>query len=192
LDKVKNKKGKFTHALFKMKEGDSLYVRGPYGKLMPENSMSHVIILSGGTGLALVPKLAESLALVGRIVNVYHGITDRKEICYKELIEPYVAMKVVEDVGKPGRVLDLMSDKLDEIETDNCTVYTIGPDILMKKALELAVKKGCVPEYCYASLETNNMCGIGMCGECECGGVLSCKNGTFYNLPFLNKHYFKD
>ncbi len=44
-------------------------------------------------------------------------------------------MKVVEDVGKPGRVLDLMSDKLDEIETDNCTVYTIGPDILMKKAL---------------------------------------------------------
>jgi len=99
-------------------------------------------------------------------------------------------MNVIEDAGKPGRVLDAMSNKLDEIETDNCTVYTIGPDILMKKALELAVEKGCPPEYCYASLETNNMCGIGMCGECECGGVLSCKNGTFYDYPFLMKHYF--
>ena len=190
LDEIKNKKGKFTHALFKMKVGDPLYIRGPYGKIMPENMMSHVIILSGGTGLALVPKLAESLASVGRIVNVYHGVTDRKEVCYQELIEPYVTMNVIEDAGKPGRVLDAMSNKLDEIETDNCTVYTIGPDILMKKALELAVEKGCPPEYCYASLETNNMCGIGMCGECECGGVLSCKNGTFYDYPFLMKHYF--
>ncbi len=192
LDEVKNKKGKFTHALFNMQEGDTLYVRGPYGKLIPENMMSHAIILSGGTGLALVPKLAESLASVGRIVNIYHGVTDRKEVCYQELIEPYVKMNVVEDGGKPGRVLDMMADRLNEIETNNCTVYTIGPDILMKKALELAAAKGCAPEYCYASLETNNMCGIGMCGECECGGVLSCKSGTFYNLPFLNKHYFKD
>lgn len=192
VDETKNQKGKFTHALFNMKEGDTLYVRGPYGKLMPENMMSQVIILSGGTGLALVPKLAESLASVGRIVNVFHGVKNKKEACYQELIEPYVTLNIVEDAGKPGRVLDVMANKLDEIETNNCTVYTIGPDILMKKALELAVKKGCSAEYCYASLETNNMCGIGMCGECECGGVLSCKNGTFYDLPFLNKHYFND
>jgi dihydroorotate dehydrogenase subfamily 1 len=187
---TKGKNGKFTKAFFKKKEGDVLYIRGPYGKIMPENMMSHVIILSGGTGLALVPKLAESLASVGRMVNVFHGVTDRKEACYQDLIEPFASMKVIEDAGKPGRVLDVMAEKLDEIETDNCTVYTIGPDILMKKALELAVKKGCAPEYCYASLETNNMCGIGMCGECECGGVLSCKSGTFYDLPFLNEHYF--
>ncbi|MEA2078182.1 MAG: dihydroorotate dehydrogenase [Candidatus Marinimicrobia bacterium] len=188
----KSKIGKFTKAFFKKKVGEPLYVRGPYGKLMPENMMSHVIILSGGTGLALVPKLAESLAFVGRIVNVFHGVTDKKEGCYQELIEPYATMKVVEDAGKPGRILDAMEERLEEIETNNCTVYTIGPDMLMKKALELAVKKGCSPEYCYASLETNNMCGIGMCGECECGGILSCKNGTFYDYPFLQKNYFKE
>jgi dihydroorotate dehydrogenase (NAD+) catalytic subunit len=159
---------------------------------MPENSMSHVMILSGGTGLALVPRLAESLASVGRIVNVFHGVTDRNEACYQDLIEPYATMKVIEDKGKPGRVLDAMAERLDEIETDNCTVYTIGPDMLMKKAMELAVEKGCAPEYCYASLETNNMCGIGMCGECECGGVLSCKSGTFYDYPFLLKNYFTE
>ena len=188
----KSRKGKFTKAFFKKNVGDKLYVRGPYGNIMPENSMSHVVILSGGTGLALVPKLTESLASVGRIVNVFHGVTDEKEACYQELIEPYAPMKVVADNGKPGRVLDVMAERLDEIETDNCTVYTIGPDILMKKAMELAVEKGCAPEFCYASLETNNMCGIGMCGECECGGVLSCKSGTFYDYPFLLEHYFNE
>ncbi len=187
---TKSKQGKFTKAFFKKEIGDKLYIRGPYGKLMPKNSMSNVMILSGGTGLALVPKLAESLASVGRIVNVFHGSSKKCEICYEDLIEPYAKLKVVSDEGKPGRVLDAMAEMLDEIETNNCTVYTIGPDILMKKALELAVEKGCAPEYCYASLETNNMCGIGMCGECECGGVLSCKSGTFYNYPFLLKHYF--
>ena len=188
----KSDRGQFTKALFEKKVGDSLYVRGPYGNLMPENTMSHVIILSGGTGLALVPKLAESLASVGRIVTVFHGVTNRNEVCYTDLIEPYARFKVVKDDGKPGRVLDAMAERLDEIETENCTVYTIGPDILMKKAMELAVEKGCAPRYCYASLETNNMCGIGMCGECECGGVLSCKSGTFYDYPFLLKHYFKE
>jgi dihydroorotate dehydrogenase (NAD+) catalytic subunit len=189
---TKSSRGKFTKAFFTKEVGDKLYVRGPYGNAMPENSMSHVMILSGGTGLALVPRLAESLASVGRIVNVFHGVTDRNEACYQDLVEPYASMKVVEDNGKPGRVLDAMAERLDEIETDNCTVYTIGPDMLMKKAMELAVEKGCAPEYCYASLETNNMCGIGMCGECECGGVLSCKSGTFYDYPFLLKNYFTE
>ena len=188
----KSRKGKFTKALFKKEVGDKLYIRGPYGNSMPENSMSHVVILSGGTGLALVPKLAESLASVGRIVKVFHGVSDPNEVCYQDLIEPFAPMKVVADNGKPGRVLDALAEHLDEIETDNCTVYTIGPDALMKKAMELAVEKGCKPEFCYASLETNNMCGIGMCGECECGGVLSCKSGTFYDYPFLQKNYFNE
>ena len=186
----RSKKGKFTKGLFKKKTGDKLYVRGPYGKTMPENSMSHVYIVSGGTGLALVPKLAESLAALGRFVTVYHGVSDEKEICYQDLIEPYAKLNVIPDNGKPGRVLDDLADELDRIESNDCTIYSIGPDILMEKALELAESKVCDPKYCYASLETNNMCGIGMCGECECGGVLSCKNGTFYDYNFLKKHYF--
>lgn len=183
-------KGKFTKGFFKKSVGDKLYVRGPYGKSIPENSMSDVFIVSGGTGLALVPKLVESLAAVGRFVTVFHGISNKNEVCYKDIIEPYAKFEVIADDGQAGRVLETFAEKLDRIDTNNCSVYTIGPDILMQKALELAEDKGCNPKYCYASLETNNMCGIGMCGECECGGVLSCKSGTFYDYDFLKKHYF--
>ena len=182
--------GEFTHALFQMKEGDPIYIRGPYGDQVPENKKSHVLIVSGGTGLALVPKLAEHFSSLGHIVKVLHGVKDKKEAAFDELIADHAVYTIVPDEGKAGRVLDILSEELDQIETENCSVYTIGPDVLMEKALEIAVGKGCEAEHCYASLETNHMCGIGMCGECECGGVLSCKNGTFFNHPFLKEHYF--
>lgn len=184
--------GEFTHAAFELGEGDTLYVRGPYGRRPPVNSMSHAIIVSGGTGLALVPKLAEHLAMQGRIVRVLHGVVEENEAAYRDLIEPYGEYKVVVDDGKPGRVLDELEALLDRIELSNCSVYSIGPDPLMEKALNIAVDKGCAPEYCYASLETYHMCGIGICGECECGGVLSCKEGTFFDYLHLKAHYFKD
>lgn len=128
----------------------------------------------------------------GRIVRVLHGVMKAEEAAYRDLIEPYGEYKVVPDNGKAGRVLDELEDILGRIEVGNCSLYTIGPDPLMLKALDIAVSKGCNPAYCYASLETYHMCGIGICGECECGGVLSCKEGTFFDYTHLKKHYFKD
>ena len=29
------------------------------------------------------------------------------------------------------------------------------------------------------------MCGVGLCGGCECGGRLLCKEGTFVSLQYL-------
>jgi len=184
--------GEFTHAAFQIREGDTLYVRGPYGKRPPENSKNNALILSGGTGLALVPRLAEHLNAQGHNVRVLHGVLEEKEAAYRELIEPYAEFSVVPDRGKPGRVLDLLAEVLDGLESGDCSLYTVGPDILMEKALDLAVKKGCQPDCCFASLENHHICGIGICGECECGGVLSCKDGTFYDYDFLKKHYFTD
>ncbi|MDD5709401.1 MAG: dihydroorotate dehydrogenase [Candidatus Marinimicrobia bacterium] len=182
--------GEFTHAAFQIREGDTVYVRGPYGKCPPLNSKTNALILSGGTGVALVPRLAEHLNSLGRIVRVFHGVIDEKEAAYRELIENYAEYRLIPDKGKPGRVLDALSEVLDTLEKEDCAVYAIGPDILMEKALALAVEKGCASACCFASLENNHMCGIGMCGECECGGVLSCKDGTFYDYEFLKKHYF--
>ncbi|MFA6617802.1 MAG: dihydroorotate dehydrogenase [Candidatus Neomarinimicrobiota bacterium] len=183
-------KGEFTKAFFTKAEGDKLYIRGPYGKSIPENFMSFAFVVSGGTGLALVPKLVEALASAGKIVHVYHGLSNENEFSYQDMIKAYAEFDLIPDDGKPGRVLDVLAEKLEHTDTNNCTIYTIGPDALMEKALDLAESKGCDPKYCYASLETNNMCGIGICGECECGGVLSCKSGTFFDFDFLKKHYF--
>ena len=182
--------GDFTHAMFGVREGDTLYVRGPYGAQAPEPAVTNILIVSGGTGLALVPRLVEHLTVLGHIVRVYHGVREEKEAAFRDLIERYASFNVIPDRGKPGRVLDAVSEELGRIDVSNCAFYTIGPDAFMEKAMDVAVEKGCRPENCFASLETNTMCGIGICGECECGGVMSCKDGTFFDRDFLKRHYF--
>jgi dihydroorotate dehydrogenase (NAD+) catalytic subunit len=44
---------------------------------------------------------------------------------------------------------------------------------------------GARPGDIFACLETLTMCGVGLCGGCECGGRLLCKEGTFVSLEYL-------
>jgi hypothetical protein len=58
----------------------------------------------------------------------------------------------------------------------------------MTAAMDLQSELGGSSSEIYSSLETYNACGIGMCGMCECGGTLTCQEGTFFNLSFLREH----
>jgi dihydroorotate dehydrogenase electron transfer subunit len=182
-------RGELTHAFFQLKIGDTFYIRGPYSASAPLTKKNQAIILSGGTGIGVVPRLAQELKKAGKKVSVLHGAAREEEIVLKELISPYADFIPVADDGKPGRVLELFQDF--ETEANDTAFYTIGPEILMEKGLQMALAKGIAADSAFASLETNNMCGIGICGECEVGGVLSCQKGTFYNAAYLKKHYFK-
>lgn len=180
--------GTFTHELFHAKEGEAIYVRGPYGKKAPVTELDSAIIVSGGTGLAITPGLVRDLQKEGKQIQVFHGISRQCEITFQDIIP--VETTYVCDDGKPGRVLDDLQKALRSCAADNTAVYTIGPDILMEKVLKMCEASGIDSRNAFASLETNHMCGIGMCGECQCGGVLGCKDGTFLDYEFLKKHYF--
>lgn len=182
-------KGEFTQALFQLKTGDSMYLRGMYGAEAPITNKKEAIILSGGTGVADVPKLAQRLSENGIAVTAFHGAADEREIFFADLIGRFACFVPVVDDGKPGRVLDELKQWHGNLK--DVAFYTIGPDILMEKGLETVVKLGISTEVSFASLETNHMCGIGICGECEVGGILSCHHGTFYDYNYLKRHYFK-
>jgi len=182
-------KGEFTHAFFQLKAGDTFYIRGPYSAPAPLTEKKLAIILSGGTGIGVVPRLAQELKAAGKKLIVYHGAAKKEEIVLQELIEPFADYHPVADEGKAGRVLDALREC--QMEAQDTAFYTIGPEILMKKGLQVALDMGISPDSAFASLETNNMCGIGICGECEVGGVLACQKGTFFNATYLKKHQFK-
>ena len=57
----------------------------------------------------------------------------------------------------------------------------------MKKAALLLQEMGAESNHIFLSIETNTMCGLGLCGECQCGGRLTCKEGTFFSMVFLNE-----
>lgn len=139
----------------------------------------------GGTGIAVAPKLAEDLKRQGKEVTVYSGVTDEEQIAFRESIEKYAKYIAIADRGELGRVLKVMEADLRKENIDTFCFYNIGPALMMKAAVQIEKKLGA--KEIYLSLETNTMCGIGMCGECECGGLLTCKRGAFFSLEFLAK-----
>jgi dihydroorotate dehydrogenase subfamily 1 len=184
------KKGLVTNALFQLKEGEDLMIRGLYGKKVEDSKKSNAVIVAGGTGIAIVPGLAKKLHNDGKKIIVYYGITNNKEIVMHEEISKYAEYIPVTDDGIIGRVLKVMEENLinNKLDIKNTSFYNMGPIIMMKKAMEIQEKLKADKKDIFASLETNTMCGIGLCGECTCGGKLLCQEGTFVSKDFIDRN----
>ena len=186
-DKKENK-GLFTNAVFKLKVGDKLWVRGPYGvkPKLPENS--NVFIAVAGTGVAVVPKLVQQLQEKNNSVEVYFGISKSSDLRSAAYLRLNTPVHIIQDLDHPGEVLSTMSEMLKRRNTENAIFYTIGPQIFMDKAMALAESIGLNEGDIHAVLEKRCSCGVGICGECECGGKLCCKEGTTFSYDYLKEH----
>ena len=188
------KRGAFTQAVFDtLKVGDTIMLRGPYGAEADTPKTGKAIILAGGTGEAVAFPLAQKLRdqetsmsfLVGTSVEGNNGILDEK-------LSQFGKYLCISDHGKPGRILDYIKEAIAEETTDgtdikNIAFYLIGPEVFMKIASGKLTDKGADPDKILLSMERNSMCGVGLCGECSCGGKLACQWGTFMKLSFLQK-----
>jgi len=179
------KKGLVTHALFQLNEGEDLFVRGLYGEDAPDCVKDNAVIVAGGTGVAIVPGLAKKLKEQGKNVIVYYGIKTKDEVVMEEEISKYAKYIPVADEGVLGRVLSVMKES--EKDASNTCFYNMGPAPMMKMAMDIQQELGASKEDIFSSLETNTMCGIGLCGECTCGGKLLCHEGTFISKKFIDE-----
>ncbi len=182
---IVRKKGEFTKAVFGLHQGQELMIRGVYGAAAPGTGKKNVYVVAGGTGIAVVPRLIETLHGHGKNIVVYYGVSCEEEAVFRERIERFAEYIPVADDSAVGRVLKVMYEDLNEKDLSDSCFYNIGPEPLVKKAMDLQVEMSIDPHNIYASIETNNMCGVGMCGECECGGRLTCQEGTFFSLRYL-------
>ena len=176
-------RGIFTNALFELRKGDIIYVRVVYGKVPEVCSTKEVRIIAAGTGIATVPKLAEWLDSNGKEVTVFYGVTKMEEAVLVDEIGKYAAVYAIEDAGEKARVLKHILGRAPK----EVGFYNIGPHEFMHRAMAIEEQNGANPTNIFSSLETNCMCGIGMCGECECGGKLLCQEGTFVSLKYLQE-----
>jgi len=183
-----NKKGLVTNGLFELKVGDDVMFRGPYGASPMIPDKNQAVIVAGGTGLAVVPRLAENLNKNKKEVIVFHGVTDKKHKAFKEEISQYGLYIPVVDRTTKGEVLNTLKNYLNPSRLEDSCFYFIGPPKMMKKGMDLVASKGVSLDMIYASVETNTMCGVGMCGECVCDDTMLCKQGTFVSLQYITDH----
>ena len=163
-------------------------VAGLYGVPMVYRKSQKALLIGGGTGSAVLPLIAETLAKDGTEMDIRIGVVSKRDgkEALEDVLSSYGSFMAVADDGKPGRVLDTID--ADDIAGDTA-LYVVGPGKMMEKAAEKAEALGLSDERIYLSMEKNTMCGIGMCGECSCGGHLPCKEGTFFTWKTLKENH---
>ena len=186
------KHGVASTALYTLKIGDQIGVRGPYGNSF---TVKHgkLLLVGGGTGLVPLIRLIKFLEKNDN-VTIIMGAKTKDEVFFEKLANnilqqnPHKIMVVTEDgtLGESGLVTDVMEKLLKEGTFD--AIYTCGPEKMMYKVVQLATQKMIHVE---ASIERMMKCGMGICGSCCFGDVLACKDGTVFDGQFLltNKEF---
>lgn len=183
------KRGQFTESCFDLKVGDTVFTRGLYGKPMNITKSQKALLIAGGSGVAVLPLIAEQIALLGVGMKILVGTVKSSDVYpLQDVLSSYGPTSFVPDDGKPGRVLDSISSS--DIDGD-VRVYIVGPGKMMESAAKRLVTLGMDSQRINMSMERLTLCGIGMCGECACAGKLACKEGTFYKYSELEQYGVK-
>lgn len=169
------KVGTITNTLAKLKKGDIITIRGPYGNGYPKIKKG-LVIIAGGCGIAPLRPLLK------RAKKVYLGFKSYKEIPFKDELLNKKNIKIALEEKKKGFTKGLLIDILTDIPEDSA-IFICGPPIMIKFVLQKikAPKKDI-----YISLERLMKCGFGICGHCQIGnGKFACKDGPVFNLGEL-------
>jgi len=191
LDITILKAGFLTEKLHKVKPGDTLTVRGPFGEGYPVKEFfgKEILVVGGGVGLApLRSFLYCAFHQIDKFkkISIKYGARTPEELCYRKLFDDWrnienVNIDVTIDVPAPGwsGKVGLVTTLLDEIDVnlDNSYAVSCGPEIMLKFVTYKLLDKGFKPEQIYLSMNRNMSCGMGICGKCNVGRYYLCKDG---------------
>jgi dihydroorotate dehydrogenase (NAD+) catalytic subunit len=121
-------------------------------------------------------------------VTFFYGVSREEEGTLASLVPAAAERVVVPDRGTPGRVVAALAARLAaERDAAAAICCNIGPPALMQRAAEAEEAAGVPPARILSSLETPSLCGVGICGLCEAGGRLLCREGTFVGLDAIRE-----
>lgn len=186
--------GKVTEALYRLRPGDWVGVRGPFGVGWPVQRCedADVVFVAGGLGLPpLRPAILNVLAHreCFRRVKLIYGARTPADLVFVEQLSEWRGrfdldvLLTVDTADSKWRgsvgVVTRLIPRADFDET-NAVGMVCGPEVMMRfTALEL-VKRGMAPDRIYVSMERSMKCGIGFCGHCQFERYFVCKDGPVF------------
>jgi len=199
------KTGKVTSYLHSMKEGDIMGIRGPLGNWYPWDALQgkNVVIIGGGFAFttlrsSIVYMLNPDNRSKFNDIHVIYGARTPGMLLYKDELAQWetrddINMHItVDGTDDPdwkyniGFVPTITEQKAPPGDV-NTYAIVCGPPIMIKFTLLVLEKLGYEHDHIIMSLENRMKCGIGMCGRCNIGKELVCKDGPVFTLDELNK-----
>jgi anaerobic sulfite reductase subunit B len=192
--------GAVTRALCASRPGTRLGLRGPFGNTWPiaEVEGHDVLVVAGGIGLApLRPVVLHALAHeadYGRIAVLYGARTPRDLLypaqCagWRRRADVAITVDAADSTwrGRVGVVPKLIADA--PFDPACAAAFVCGPEIMMRFAIEALRARGVRDESIHVSMERDMRCGVGLCGHCQLGPTLICRDGPVYSVAEIGRY----
>lgn len=199
--------GSVTRAIGRLKVGDTVGLRGPYGNPWPMHLAEgkDLMIVSGGIGLApLRPVILEVLhrrSSFRRVLILYGGRTPQDLLYTNEFekwqdggIELNVSVDRADETWKGQVGVIPMAFYRVRLDPRSTLVFSCGPEIMMRFVIYEAMARRIPKDAIYISMERNMKCAIGFCGHCQLGPAFICKQGPIFQFstiePFFGREEF--
>jgi len=188
--------GPISGALVETPVGAQVTIRGPFGTPWPLDDVdtSQLLILGGGLGIAPLRALIHESINQGdrfdRLVLAY-GAKSPADLVYRNDLVAWAntKMDVLLTVDNPddrwagpvGVVPSLLGPDGIELGWADTTAFVCGPDVMMHFTAASLIDLGVDPTRIWVTLERNMQCGNALCGHCQLGPFLVCRDGPVVN-----------
>jgi len=189
------KAGDLTRVIHTKDSGDTVGIRGPFGRAFPLEKFrgKDILFAPGGLGLAparsVINQVLDERGRYGRVIILY-GARNPSELLFQDELAEWKERDDVElhvTVDQPD---DKWTDNVGVITTlfskisvypRNTVAITIGPPIMYRFVLMELLGKGIPETNIWLSLERRMKCGVGKCGHCQINDLYACQSGPSFS-----------
>ena len=187
-----------TDSLFKLREGDLIHLRGPFGRPWPADEWKgrdkNLVILAPETGLIAVRTLIEEFYQdPSQIRSLYllSSFKDEKGVLYQRERKRWAEhpnfhmLYTLTDCFSPGFGAGSVISHLDQIPFasfgEDYHVVVAGPQQQMTDAAKALTDRGIPADRIWICLERKMYCAAGKCGHCKINETYVCLEGPVFN-----------
>ncbi|HRK79146.1 MAG TPA: FAD/NAD(P)-binding protein, partial [Thiobacillus sp.] len=178
-----------------LRPGDSLGLRGPYGRGWPLREMEgrDVVLVTGGLGCAPVVSVIHYILRrrerYGKLV-VIQGVKHAEDLIWREQYDRWATLPDTQVLlaasqggalwpWHVGRVTELFEQA--RFDPGRAAALMCGPEGMMRAAAEKLLARGLPESRLHLSMERNMQCAVGRCGHCQFGGAFVCRDGPVFD-----------
>lgn len=197
LDHTIRAVGRVTNGLAKLKPGDKVGLRGPYGRGWPliEAEGKDVLAITGGLGCApsvsVINYIMKRRGEFGRL-TIMQGVKHYNDLLWRDRYDqwgkqPNTQVLLSSDAGGPlwpwhtGPVTVLFDEA--RIDPHSTIVIMCGPEGMMRASIRHLLARGIKERSIWLSMERNMQCAIQQCGHCQYGAKFVCSDGPVFSYP---------
>ncbi len=198
--------GRVTSAIFNLKEGEIVHVRGPNGNWFPLEKMKgkNLLFVMGGLGAAPLRSVLKQVLFERdkyKNICILHGARTPNDMLFKKEFfdlqkDPTISCFLTVDFDDTGTwkgdvgVVTTLFKYAQSLDMQDTYALICGPPIMYKFVIRELLKMKMPMEHIYMTLERRMKCGVGKCGHCAINELYACLHGPVFN--FAEARLFKE